>query len=196
MFMNKFLTILVMLAVVCSAVSAKNIDDPKATTGMAVVKSGSVFKVYYRGLKPANVKVTILNEQGKAVYKETLKNIESFVRPYNFSTLNEGNYTIEIENDDGKQLKSIEHVTKDQERLMSLVRMRGSENKFVLSVANKGNDVLKVKILDGKENIVYSGTEEIEGDFARIYTLKSLNKDFQFVVTDKSGHTQSIQYSK
>src|SRR5688572_11120670 len=109
--MNKFLTILVMLTVVCSSVVANNIDNPKATTGMAVVKSGSIFKVYYRGLKRADVKVRILNEEGKAVHKETLKNIESFVRPYNFSTLREGNYTIELETEDGKQFTSIEYAT-------------------------------------------------------------------------------------
>ena len=192
--MNKFLTLFVMLTVVCSVVSANNIDNPKATTGMAVVKSGSVFKVYYRGLKRANVKVTILNDEGQTVHKETLKNIESFVRPYNFSTLNEGNYTIELETEDGKQFKSIEYANAIQPRLMGLVRMRGPENKYVLSIANKGSDVLKIKILDSKENVVFSETNVVQGDFARIYTLKKISADFQFVVTDKEGNSQSIRY--
>jgi hypothetical protein len=192
--MNKFLTIVVMLTVVCSAVSANNIDNPKATTGMAVVKSGSIFKVYYRGLKRSDVKVTILNEEGQAVHKETLKKIESFVRPYNFSTLKEGNYTIELESEDGKQLKSVAYENAVQPRLMSLVRLRGGENKYVLSVANKGDDVLKVRIVDSKRNEVFSETNEVEGDFARIYKLNKIGDDFRFEVTDKNGNTQSIGY--
>lgn len=193
--MNKFLTILVMLTVVCSAVSAKT-DNPKATTGMAVVKSGSVFKVYYKGSKPADVKVTILNAEGAEVYKETLKNIESFVRPYNFSTLKEGNYTIALENEDGRQLKSIDYNAASDQRLMSLVRIRGNENKYVLSVPNKGSDVLYVRILDAKNDVVYAETKEIEGDFARIYSLNKLGNDFAIEVTDKSGHVQTISYNR
>jgi hypothetical protein len=88
--MKKFLTILVVLAAVSVAVNAKNVDKPKSPVGMAVVKTGSIFKLYYKGAKSGDVKVTIYNDNNEKVYTETIRKIDSFMRPYNFSSLKEG----------------------------------------------------------------------------------------------------------
>jgi hypothetical protein len=193
--MKKFLTILFVLTAVCGGVQANEIDNPKAMSGMAVMKSGSVIKLFYKGTASGDVKVSIYNEKGEKVFTETIRNIENFVRPYNFSTLPEGAYTIELKGVDGRQLQKVNYSSGKIEKLMNLVHLAGSENKYVLTVANKGNDKLKVRIYDEKNNLLYNETEAIQGDFGKIYNLDKLSGRFLFEVTDQNGVTKSLTYS-
>jgi hypothetical protein len=192
--MKKFLTMIVVLTVMYSAVVANAIDKPKSPVGTSVIKSGSVFKLFYKGTRPSDVTVTILDEKGTAVYKETLRNVENFMRPYNFSSLKEGEYTIELNHEDGKQLQKISYhnaVATAQKKLMNLLRVPGTE-KYMLRVSNKGNETLKVSVFDAKHALVYSGTEKIDGDFAKIYDMNEVGQGFVIEVTDQNGITQSL----
>jgi hypothetical protein len=193
--MKNLLTILVVLTAVCGAVNVNAIDKPKAPVGMAVVKSGSIFKVYYRGAKPGDVKVTIYNDKGVQVYKEKIHNLESFIRPYNFSTLSEGEYTVELEGEDGKQIQPLSYHITSTKKLMKLAHVTGTDNKYLLMVANKGNDVLQVKIYDGSNSLLYNTTETIQGDFGKVYNLSTVGKNFSFEVTDQNGNTEILTYS-
>lgn len=193
--MRKYLTILVVLTAVCSSVSANEIDKPKTPVGMAVVKTGAIFKLYYKGLKPADVRVTIFNDKGIPVYKETLRHIESFMRPYNFSTLGEGDYTIELDGEEGKQIQKISYHKFSSKKLMNIIRVAGSEDKYMLRVSNKGSEKLQIRIFDRSNALIYVGNENIEGDFAKIYDLGKTGSGFVFEITDKNGLTQSVTYN-
>jgi hypothetical protein len=191
--MKKFLSILVVLAAVSGAVNANVIDNPKANTGLALMKSEKGFRVFYKGSKAGNVKVTISNARGESIFQETLKNVESFIRPYNLSSITEGDYMIEISSPEGKQIEKFSYTKNKVEKLMNLLHVKDSDGKYMLMVANKnGNDHLKVNIYDQKYNLVYSGNEEITGDFAKVYDLKSLGKNFLFEVKDGNGETQTL----
>ena len=195
--MKKFLSILVVLAAVSGAVNANVIDNPKANTGLALMKSESGFKVFYKGSKAGTVRVTISNDKGQNIFSETLKNVESFMRPYNLSSIKEGDYMIEITSPDGKQIEKFSYAKNKVEKLMNLLHVKDSEGKFVLTVANKnGNDRLRVNIFDQNYNLVYTGSEEITGDFAKLYDLKSLGDNFTFEVTASNGVKQSLSYTK
>ena len=194
--MKKFLTILVALTVVYSSVNANEIDKPKTEVGMAVVQSGSLIKLFYKGAKASDVKVTILNEKGEAVYKETIRRIESFVRPYNFSSLNEGNYTIQLDGEEGKQLQNISYHKEVTKNLMNLTRLAGSNDKYILSVPNKREEVLNIKIFNAENTLIYSETEKIQSDFAKVYNLGNVGADFTFEITGKDGETAYISYDK
>lgn len=185
---------IVVLTVISSAVVANEIDKPKSPVGTSIIKSGSVFKLFYKGTRPSDVTVTILDEKGVAVYKETLRNVESFMRPYNFSSLKEGEYTIELNHEDGKQLQKISYhntVAAPQKKLMNLLRVPGTD-KYMLRVSNKGSEVLEVNVYNAEHSLVYSGTEKIEGDFAKIYDLNEVGHGFVIEVTDRNGNTQSL----
>jgi hypothetical protein len=193
--MKKFLSILVVLAAVSGGVNAKIVDEPKATTGVALMKSENGVKVFYKGSKAGTIKVSILNSRGENIYHETLKNTESFMRPYNLSSITEGEYTIEIVSPEGKQVEKFSYSKNKVEKLMNLLPMTKAEGKYVLTVANKnGVDKLKVNIYDKEYRLVYSGTEEITGDFAKVYDLGSLGKNFMIEVTDGSGATKKLSY--
>src|SRR5688500_5047984 len=195
--MKKLLTMLVVLTVVFSAASANEIVDPKSPMGMAVLKSCSVFKLFYKGEKPADVKVTILDDKGNSVYKETFHKVDNFVRPYNFSSLGDGNYVIQVEGANGKQQQMVSYFTSEnRKRPMSLVRMAADPDKYVLSIPSKGSEVLKVNIFDANNHLVYSANEKLNGDFAKLYNLDRIGNDFTFEIIGKDGVSQTLSYER
>src|SRR5689334_12678949 len=101
--MKKILSLVVVLIAI-GQVSAKGIE-PKSPVGISVIKQGAIVKLFYRGEQSGKVKVTIFNEKGDVIYREILANTEQFMRPYNFSSLPEGAYTIELRDDQGRRVE-------------------------------------------------------------------------------------------
>lgn len=192
--MKKMSLILVMLIAVSSVVSANVVDGPKPSSGMAVMKAGSTFKVFYKGAKVNNVKIAILNSRGQEVFSETLSKVDNFIRPYNFSSLHEGRYTIELSDDEGKQIEEVVYTKGTVEKLARIAKLKDSSNKYVLSYSNKGVNDITVKIYDSSQNLIYKGQEHITGDFARIYSVNRLPGKLTFEVTDKNGITTLLTY--
>lgn len=194
--MKKFLSILT-LAVAVSGTALAIDDKPKnSPVGMAVVKSETGFKLFYKGNKPSDVTVKIYDKNGDQVFSETLKNQDSFMRPYNMNTLTEGEYTVELSSSEGKAKEKITHSTKEETgRMMDLVRVKDSD-KYLLRVANKGNELLDVKVYDAFDKLVYENDEKISGDFAKLYDLGRIGTNFRFQVTDRSGAVRQLTYPK
>jgi hypothetical protein len=192
--MKKISLFLVMLLSVTTVVSANNVDDPRPVSGMAVMKTGSTFKVFYKAIKAGTVKVSILDAKHDEVFTETFHNIENFVRPYNFSSLQEGEYTIEVSNNDGKQIEHVTYRKGNLQRLAHLARVEGSSDKYILSLSNKGQDQISVKIYNESNTLLYSQLETISGDFAKIYCLNNVSGQLSFEITDKNGITTVVRY--
>ncbi len=190
--MKKFLSIVVVLAMASGVVCA-NVDKPKAATGMAVVKSNSGFKLFYRGTNSGNVKVSIINSKGEQVFKETLHNVESFVRPYNMSSLGEDEYTVQLTSSDGKLIDKVAYTKETMADHVRVVAVKNSPNKFLMSLANKtGAENVEVKIYDKDNNLVFQQSEKVSGDFAKVYSLKQLRDHVIFEVTTDNGVSTSF----
>lgn len=192
--MKKTLSVLVVLMVISSVVFARRADNPGAAAGMAVVKNGTTFKLYYKGTQQMDVKVSIFDATNKIVFTEVLRKVEGFVRPYNFSNLPEGVYSIEIADKDGRQVEKVNYQKGKIEKLAHLLRVSGDEEKYLLTVSNKGNDAITVKIFDDSNSIIYSHKEDIKGDFAKIYNLERFSGKFKFEITDEKGGTKSFGF--
>jgi len=192
--MKKTLSVLVVLMVVSSVVFARRMDNPGAAASMAVVKNGTTFKLYYKGTERMDVKVSILDAADKIVFTEVLKKVDGFVRPYNFSNLREGEYSIVIADKNGRQIEKVSYQKGKIERLAHLLKVSGSEGKYLLTVSNKEPGSISVKIYDAANNIIYNQKEEVNGDFARIYNLEKVSGQFTFEITDGNGVTKSLSY--
>ncbi|HEX6891636.1 MAG TPA: hypothetical protein VF141_13090, partial [Chryseolinea sp.] len=164
--MKKTLSVLVVLMVISSVAFARRLDNPGTSSSAAVVKIGSTFKLYYKGAEQADVKVSIRDRGNHVVFSETLKNVDGFVRPYNFSKLPEGEYTIQVSDKFGNQIEKITYKQERDEALAHLLKVAGSEAKYLLTVSNRGENGVTIKIYDGANNVIYNETEITSSDFA------------------------------
>lgn len=119
--MKKILSVLVMLMVISSVAFARRMDNPVAAAGVAVMKNGSTFKLFYKGAQHSDVKVSIVDARDHVVFSEVIKKVEGFMRPYNFSNLPEGNYTIEVSDKSGRYIEKISYNKGKVEKLANLV---------------------------------------------------------------------------
>src|SRR6187431_579412 len=192
--MKKTLSIFVVLIAISSVVSARRMDKPEEATSMAITKSGSLVKLFYKGAKDCNVRVIISNAKNKVVFEETIKHVDGFMRPYNFSNLEEGDYTVELIDHTGKKIEKISYRNHKIERLAGLIKISKEEGKYLLTVPNRGENAFDVSIYDLSGALLYRHTEKADGDFAKVYNLSEVSKKFVFIITDKSGSTKQIEY--
>ena len=194
--MKKILALVVVLTAIGHVYAAGT--EPHSPVGMSVIKNGSVVKLFYRGEQTGKVKVTIYNDSGEVVFRETLQNRENFMRPYNFSMLPAGHYAIELSDVQGKYVRTVSHRSNDskrawdQKRAAHLSVVNPEEGRYLLTVPNKGTDELTVRIYDANNKLLYQETESVEGDFARLYNLPEVKGQHTFEVADKKGRTNRL----
>ena len=186
--MNKPLSLLTIL-LISGITFAHAIDNPN--TKMVVLKNGSTFRLLYKGAEQSDVKVLILNDENQIVFAEKIKKTDGFARPYNFSNLPEGHYSIQIKDNAGVRTETVNHHIIKAEKTMHLLRLDGT-GKYVLSVPSQGKQDLSIMIFNDLNEVLYQSEEKITGDFARMYNLRDETRNFRFVVTDGTGLTKSI----
>jgi hypothetical protein len=194
--MKKSVSLLAVLMVMSTMIFARRLDTPAAVaaSGMAVMKTGSIFKVFYKGNKENTVKVTILNSDKEIVYKEIVKNTAGFARPYNFVNLPEGDYSIEVNDETGTRIERVSYHTGSVQKLAHLSRLNGDTERFILTVSNKDSENLEIKIYNEDQTLIYSGSEKIKGDFAKIYNLEKITGKVSFEISDDKGVTKTLRY--
>jgi hypothetical protein len=183
------------LVVFSAAVSALGKEDP-SNVGLAVinVKGTEVYKIVYKGETTGKVKVNIYNATGAVVFTETLSKVDGFILPLNFNGLQFGEYTVELIDAAGKKLEKVSYLPKGKSiKNIHVAKVGNEEGKYIVAVSNDGAEVIDVKIYDNANNLIYNQTETINGDFAKIYSIKNLTVGFTLEVTDKTGYTKTVK---
>ena len=189
--MKKILSLILVLIAI-GQINAKGIE-PNSPVGTSVIKKGALVKLFYRGEQSGKVKVTIYNSNGSVVFKEVMQNREHFMRPYNFSSLPSGEYTIEISDEQGTRTEKVEHAGRSQQkRAAHLSRLNHSSEKYMLAVPNKGKDELVVKIYNERNAVIYQERARVAGDFAKVYDLSRVKGAHTFEITDKDGRVNRL----
>jgi hypothetical protein len=192
--MKKTLLFFLALTIISTGSFAHRLDNPASLSRMGVIRSGSTFKVFYKGTALNKVVINIYNSDGVKVLSDNLGKQDSFIRPYNFSQLSEGQYTIELTDETGKQVERVEYRNGKIEKLATLIKLSGEAGKYLLMVPSPDADVLEVKISDASGKVVYQSKEKVQGDFAKVYDLKSLSGSFDLSITDSKGVTKTLSY--
>lgn len=182
-----------MMAAALVTTGAMANNKPSSEAGVAVVNTGTTLKLYYKALTAANVKVSILNEDGVLVFSETLRNTDGFVRPYNLSSIPEGEYTIEVHDQNTSHIEKVTIGQRQRTELANLFRVRGEEGKYLLTIPAKEAKDISVRIF-ADDQIVYDEVEAISNDFARIYNLKKVKGSLTFEIKDKKGNVTVVNY--
>ena len=188
--MKKILS-LVLVVIAIGHMNAKGIE-PNSPLGTSIIKKGALVKLFYRGEHSGKVKVTIYDENGTVVFKEVVENHEHFMRPYNFSSLPSGEYTIQIADENGTRIEKVEHGVSKKKRPANLWRVNPDSNKYMLSVPRNGSDELVVKIYDERNTVIYQETARMSGDFAKVYDLSQVKGAHTFEITDNNGGVRRL----
>lgn len=183
---------LVVVSVLVSAFAFAGPDDPKSSSGMAVLKRDeSSFKLVYKSELQSDVKVQIFNDKNDMIFSETIKKSSGFLRPYNFEGLPEGEYTIKLNNGSNWMTETINFNSAKAEKLAQLIRM--ADGKYLLTVAGKGEDKITVRVSDKAGETVHYESTPVYGDFAMVYDLGKLNDEFSFEISDQHGLSKTLR---
>ena len=188
--MKKMLTLALALIVIGS-VNANDVRT-ESPVGMSVMKAGSVVKLFYKAGQVGTVKIAIYNQGGRIVFSETIRERDNFMRPYNFSALPAGDYTIELSDADGKRTQKITHATPSEKRIAHLSRLSQDGNTYLLAVPNEGEDELTVRIFNESNALLYQDTEIVNGNFAKVYNLNKVNGNLTFEIVDRAGKVNRL----
>jgi hypothetical protein len=157
-----------------------------------------VFTVMYKRPETGKVKLSIYNDHNKLVFAEVLSNVGSFIRPYNFNELAEGDYTIVLEDKNGRHEEKISHKSAD---VLSFIRVNAVANetdKYVLNVVTNGKESVSVKIFDNVKGLVHEQQVEVTGSYGLLYNLNKVKSSASaiviFEVTTASGKVVTAMF--
>jgi hypothetical protein len=160
--------------------------------------SANVFKISYRAEVAENVKISIYDNNNQLVFVEVLSNVASFVRPYNFTEMSEGQYTIVVANKNGKQAEKVIYTANKIESFISVSEVANAENKYMLNVTNNGSEDVFVRIFNNENTLVHEQSVKVTGSFGLIYNLNNVksatDSTVTFEVSTSSGKFEKITF--
>ncbi len=189
----KKISVIMMSVLLCTQVFANGTDEPTGSS-VAVTNSfgSSIYKLYYKADKSDDVMVSILDASGKIIISDKIKGTDGFVRPYNFSTRPEGEYTIEIKNSKGKHVEKVKHQAGKIEKAVHVLKLAGN-GKYLLTVASKSADKINVNIYNGSNELIHTQERLVSNEFAEVINMKSIS-DFTIEISDSKGLVKSFKY--
>lgn len=172
-------------------------EENPGNTGFVVVPKGTdVFKVIYKTEKNyGRVKMNIYNAQSQLIYSETVTG-GGFIVPVKFSGLAAGAYTIEIADGSNRVTQTVNYQPAKvaaSKKVVHVSRIIGDEEKYVVSLANAGNETVTINIYDNFDRLVHNETKKINGEFAQIYTVKN-KKVSSIEVIDEAGNRKVSRF--
>ena len=169
-----------------------------AVTTLNVTSSdnASVFNIHYKGAEKNNVTVTILDERNHMIFSEVIYRVASFVRPYNFENVRPGEYTIVIEDKNGKQVEKIKYALETVQSYVNITTVPNKENKFWLFASSSKADAMAVTILNEDGTVLHEQTIEVAGTFSTVFDLSQVKKlsGVTFEVVDANGKVYQAKF--
>ena len=183
--------LVVVYVLVCTGMFAGGIKDP--VTGLTIKKAGtSTYHVFYTNSKPQIVKIAILDVNGKMVFFEKIRNVDGFARPYNFSELGEGEYTLQVEDQSGIRKEHVSYYTEKASSLFNVIKFKS--NKFLVTSPRKENATVAVKIYNESGDLLYNDSSTLNESFARVYRLDNISGAITFKITDTAGASKVLTF--
>ncbi len=182
-------------AFLMSAVAA--FADAPSSLAVVPVTSQGIYKVYYKAAEASRVRVSIYGERNELVFTEVLNNVSSFIRPYNFSELAEGQYTIVLEDKNGQQVEKVNYGVSRITSTIRVTEVANTSNKYCLNVVNDGAEDVSVKIYDANQ-LLHQEVIPVKGQYGIIYNLSKVvrthNGNLTFEVVTSSGVVKSVTF--
>jgi hypothetical protein len=156
----------------------------------------SVFNIHYKAVEPGTVKVTIFNHYNEIVFSEVLFNIASFTRPYNFTGLTEGEYTVVVEGRNGRQVEKINHTLNKVSRFVHVTKLAQATKKYLLSVTSTGTENVWVRIYAQDGTQLHEEKMQVSGSAAIIFDLSQVKHYTSSVTFEVTTGTYTQQFTQ
>lgn len=141
----------------------------------------NVYRVLCMGKSDAKTTINIWNAKNKLVFTETIKNLNAFVRPYNFSQMPDGVYTLEVIEGNAVSQKVIYHGTFAPTvevpvdlNIVKVSPVAGKDDVYKLTIIKGSKTKANIRIYDQDKKMVYSTTEFFERNFSKLYNFKAM----------------------
>lgn len=191
--MKKTLSIFVMLTMVSSVVLAGGIDNPKASSKVAIMKKDADhIQLYYKSTKATTIEVAIYDGANKLKFSETIRKSEGFTRPYDLSKMKKGEYTIVVNDGDDRFVEKINTLS-DKSSLLTNVIKTNTKGDYVLTVADDQAKSITIRITDRFNNLLLQQTESIDKQYAKMFHFNKDTADIKFSVTTDRGESALIE---
>lgn len=188
--------VLIAAGVLCSTVMfAGGIDNPSAVSNVAIVKKSgtSTYNLIYKAALTTNVRIAIYDAKDQVVFSEAFRKTDGFARPYNFSGLPEGDYTIRINDITGERIEKVNYASGKVEPLINVIRLTETD-KYLLTVAEKGEQRISVRIYDSAGALIHDESAKMYDSFGQVYDLSTFTGAVTFEVADDNGGVKTISF--
>jgi len=86
---------------------------PASKVAVINQNQSGVYKLIYEGATAGKVTLKIYDNSSNVIFSETKKGLSKFILPLNFTGLEEGEYSIEIADETGTQIRKVNYTTAD-----------------------------------------------------------------------------------
>lgn len=166
------MSVFVMLAIVCG-VSSSALGESK----VAVLRNGEIVRVIYKNTEPTGVQVTISDATGAKVFSEDLVSVNGFIRPYNFSEMPKGDYTICVTDVDGKKTEKVCFSDLESAKPASrwtghISKLSDGDKKVLVAIPENAAHDFSVQVYDSNDQLLYAEDQKLDHDYCSHIQLK------------------------
>jgi len=181
--------LLVLLTVISTSVLATG-NGPKAIDKNAdskVVlmkgKEPGILKLLYTDRTEKLVRVKIYDPQNRLIHNRQIRNTRGFLRSYDLSQLEKGNYLFKIIDKTGSVTKQVQNYQLLEEQTAEVALRQLKDNKRYNLIVDADQASVKVKIFDESENLIYVETIDSVSGFSKTYDLSRVSSNkFTFLI--------------
>jgi hypothetical protein len=176
-----------MLTIVSSVVFAGGIDNPKASSKIAIMqKDADHIQLFYKNTKVATIEVSIYDTENKLLFTEVIRKSDGFIRPYDLSAMKKGEYTVVV-NDGTEEFVEKINTSNRKALLLSNVITMKKKGSFLLTVADEKAKRFTVRITDQNDRVLYEQEESLNKQYSKIYNFANKTEGLKFLVTTDQG---------
>jgi len=187
--MKTLSSIIIILCTVATSFGATRVSVKETS-------KANVYNIQYQSTKKGKVVVTILDSDNTTLFTEVICDLYSFVRPYNFSSLPEGEYTIAIKDENGVQTQKINNSFDKLYSYTYIAALPDTQNKYWLNIFNNGTEKVAVRILSEQGTTLFEESVTVTGSYQMVYNLDKIKgkSPVTFVVVDGNEEVHSATF--
>ena len=192
--MKKISLMAVLLSIFSTATFANSGPLGENSQFKVLTKSDNKYEVIYVSDEDSDVRIYIINEDGRTVESNLVKDVASFRRTFDFSQMESGKYAVVVKNKEGTARETIDHKTY-KETLKGFVVRIPEKQALKLHVGDfTKTQPVKVKIYDANDRIVHKDAISHDQAFYKVYNMTKAGPGEYRVVITNNGESKAFTH--